>query len=113
MSELELNLNEFKEITIKVLSNLEEGEFDPLDELLKQRGNVIKKICELNCSNLEFKTKFEELGLVKLDEKMKNTLIEKRENIKYEIEKLNKSKNSIISYNKDFYRSSGVFSKKV
>lgn len=113
MKELELYLKKYKEYTVKIISCLEDGEYDLLNELLIQRGNIIKKICDLECSKEEFKNKFSIMGLAELDEKMRNILIEKRDKIKNEMEKLNKSKNSTISYSRGFYRGSGIFSKKV
>lgn len=113
MKELELNLNQYKEFTLKIISSIEEEKFDILNELLNQRGDIIKEISNLNCSKEEFKVEFEKLGLAELDQKMKSTLIQKRENIKDKMEKLNKSKNLTLSYNKDLYRRSGIFSKKV
>lgn len=97
------NLIEFKELTEKMINNVNEEKYDELENNLGERESCINKIKNLKYENEEFTKIAEKLCVLDLDKKL-NLLMEKKKNeIKVELEKNSRWKIMNKNYNNVFY----------
>jgi len=113
MENLKDALGKFRELTGKIISSLENDDYDVLDELLDSRGEIIEYIDTLEYNKEEFREISKEIGLAELEEKLNKSFSTKRIEIKDNLDKLNKGSNVNRMYNKKLNVESIFLNKKL
>jgi len=113
MENLKVLLSQYRELTEKINLSLENDNYDKLDELLNKRGELIEYIDRLKYSQNEFIKISEEIGLAILEEKLNIAFINKRIELKNNLNKLNKGSNVNKTYNKKYSVDSIFLNKKL
>lgn len=111
--ELKEALTQYRNLTIRLINVAEKEEFDSIEELLNNRENVINILKELDYKTLEFSNLIKELDIMILEEKLKSIMIEKKDMVRKEMEKVSKSKNANVQYNKKDYTRPSYFNEKI
>ncbi|WP_125152133.1 flagellar protein FliT [Clostridium rectalis] len=113
MCKLEKYLNTFKLATIDMIETIENEDYNSLESLMEKRENIIDKIDKLFYKKEDFIKICNEIELLKWDKLLNDAMVEKKQQIKKEIAKVNINRNATNNYNKKFYRNSVIFSKKI
>ena len=103
------NINLYKEITLDIIKCLKEDNIEDLENLFEKRQNILDE----EFSNKDFKKSMIELGIIELDEVIKDLLNKNIIKTKLEIKKQKLSSvanNSYINFNKE---NLNIFNKKV
>lgn len=110
--ELKKYLIEFRECTLKMIEYIEKDDLDSLQRLIDERGNIIKKIDNIEFDKSDFNSICMELDLISINDKLTELTAAKRDEVKSEIIELKRSNEASNAYNHGFGRSA-IFSKKV
>ena len=113
MKELTQKLVGFKQVTIELITALQQDEIDKLDDLLDNRQMVIENIEKLQYTTKEFTSICDELDILNVEHELLELMQEKKESTKQELNKIQLTKNAKNNYNKSFYVNSGMFNKKI
>ena len=111
-TELIKALEEYKKYTIELITCLEKEDYDSLEDFLNKRQQILDELSNLSYTKEEFSKVSEELELLVYQKKLNDLMVEKRDKVKQEINRLAQSKNANNMYNKSGYGAK-VFSKKI
>lgn len=111
-TELRKALEEYKKYTIELISCLEKEEYDSLEDFLNKRQQILDELSNSNYTKEQFSNVSEELELLVYQKKLNDLMVEKRDKVKQDINRLVQSKNANNVYNKNVYGAK-VFSKKI
>jgi len=111
--ELKEALIQYRDLTIKLINIAEKEEFDSMEKSLNNREDIIDILKKLHYNTLEFTNLIKELEIMILEEKLKSIMIEKKDMIKEEIQKVAKSKNANLQYSKKDYTKPLYFNEKI
>lgn len=111
--ELDKYLLNYREMSLKIIAELEKDNFDNLEKLINDRQGIIDNISKLNYSSEDFASIAEKLELTKIENKMRLLMQEKRNKAKRELDGLNNSKQARKNYTKGFQVDSIFFNKKI
>lgn len=89
----------YKDISIQIIAELDNETLDNLDNLLLERGEILKEISQKNQTKEELKQLYGKYDLVKIDEDMKQKFEVSLSEVKKEIDKINKRKAANNGYN--------------
>lgn len=96
MKSLNLLLEEYKELTLKLMSDIEE--VDKLDKLLDDRQKLLDEIEVINVDKKAFTIMAKELNLIELEEELKNKLEDQRIKVRKDLDTLRRQRQSNKSY---------------
>ncbi|AGK97789.1 flagellar protein FliT [Clostridium pasteurianum] len=113
MNTLKEYLDNYKNITIDLINNLYCDNLDNIDEFMQKRQNILDDLGHLNSSKKEFNSISNEIELAAIEKRLKDVMIEKKEKLRIEMEKISLSRNANNTYNKNLYGKACVFSKKI
>jgi uncharacterized Zn finger protein len=113
MKELIQKLTQFKHTTIDLISALQQGKIDKLDELLDRRQMVIEDMEKLQYTVEEFSDVCAELDILNLQHKLLELMQQSKESTKQELNKIQITKSANSNYNKSFYDNAGTFNKQI
>lgn len=113
MKELMQKLVQFKQVTIELISALENDEFIKLDDLLNSRQIVIDSIEKIKYTTAEFTNICNEFDILYQHQELVKLMQEKKDSTKEEISKIQITRNANNNYNKSFYNSVEMFNKKI
>lgn len=113
MNTLKQYLDDYKNITIELINNLYCDNLDSINEFMHKRQNILDYIQKLEYSKEEFKSIADDIKLFDIEERLKDVMIEKKEKLLSDMEKMSVSRNANNSYNKNFYGNARVFSKNI
>ncbi|MBL4938004.1 flagellar protein FliT [Clostridium sp. YIM B02515] len=113
MKEYEVIFEQYKVMSIKILESLIKEDYDILSQLLGDRELLIEKMKELNLDTTDFKNQAVKYGIIENEAKIKLLMIQKMDDIKLKLHKLELGEKANKFYNKSFYDNNKVFSKKV
>jgi len=102
MKTLKLLLEEYKELTLKLMSKVED--IEQLQMLLDERQKVLDEIEVINNDKKAFTVIAKELNLIELEEEVKNKLENEKIKVKKELDNLRRQRQANKSYatiNKD------------
>lgn len=105
-------LEKYKELTVKMIEVVNSDDMDLFQQLINSRQNVIHEMNNLNYSSQQFKGIVEELKILELEEKLKETTITKKEEYKSKISNVKLNQNAHKSYNRNFLSSSHFIKEK-
>lgn len=89
----------YKDISIQIIAELDSEVLENLDNLLLERGEILKKISQENQTKEELKQLYGKYDLFKIDEDMQNKFEFSMNEVKREIAKINKRKQASNGYN--------------
>lgn len=110
---LEEKLIEYKNLTLQLIANVENEDYDSLDKLLTSRQNVMDEIDSIEYSKEKFLALCKKLDILVLNQKLIKITKEKEANVRKNINGLRTSKTANKSYNKKFAVDSVFFNKKI
>jgi hypothetical protein len=110
---LKIQLKKYRDITLKLIENLNQNQFDELNDLLSERESVIYAINSLKYTNEEFKELCSDFKIIESEKILLNLMSKRKEFVRNEIEKMTIRRNANKSYNENFYNSNRIFSKKI
>ena len=110
---LEVALTDYRAITIKLIESLENDDYDSLEGLINQRQKLINTMSDMDYSKDEFKTQCSKLEIVMLQHKLDSLMVNKRNNLRQEMDNLSAAKNANRNYTKGFNVDSFFFNKKI
>lgn len=113
LKNLEGYLEEYKNITLKLILSLEKDDIDSLTTLLNKRDDLINKLKSISYESLDFKEVCSRLDILPLEQKLTTITRKKMDYIRGEIERLGENKTANKSYNKKFSVDSIYLSKKI
>lgn len=96
---LKRNLDQFKDLTIRLIDCLEKEDYDSLETLFNDRQTVIDEINKLKYPKESFKSICMELQLMPLQQKLTMLMNQRKVEAKQELEKLSASKIATKNYN--------------
>lgn len=106
-------LNEYKNITIKLIDEIEREEYDNLDKLLSKRQDLINDIEKLKYTKEDFLKLCKEFDILVLQQKLIKLTNEKKANLRHNIDNLSASQTANKSYGKRYAVDSVFFNKKI
>ncbi|MCY6353967.1 flagellar protein FliT [Clostridium sp. ZS2-4] len=106
-------LKEYRDITVKIITSVENEDYDNLDELLSDRQEIINLINQLKYSKKDFLYWCKELDILVLNQKLVKLMNKKKADLRNNINKLTNSQNANKSYNKQYAADSVFFNKKI
>lgn len=106
-------LLKYKEITIMLIESLKSDNIDSLDNLFDSRQKEIDKMVAINSSKEEFSKIYNELYIKEVDDKLKEKMVEKRNEVKSEMDRFNGTKSASKSYAKRNAVDAIFFNKKI
>lgn len=104
---------EFKKYTLESINSLKDDDFESLHNLISKRQYILDEIYALNPSQEEYKIIVKELDIKAIDNKLSEIIKEKRKELKYNIDIIEKNKNASNSYSQNALRKAIIFSKKI
>lgn len=113
MKELKQMLVQFKQVTIELITALQQDEIHKLDSLLDSRQMVIENMEKLKYTTEEFTNICNELDILNVQHQLSELMQAKKENTKKELNKIQLTKSANNNYNKSFYANSGTFDKQI
>lgn len=112
--ELRSFFEKLRECSIKVIEIVEKEDYDILEEIILERHNIIESISYLNFSKEEINALAKELQIQTLSSKINETIIEKKNKIKADMEEIVSVKRANNDYIKTIYNNTPhIFSKKI
>lgn len=111
-NELVKALEEYRKYTIELIKCLEKEDYDSLEDFLNKRQQILDELSNSHYTKEEFSKVSEELELLVYHKKLSDLMIDKRDKVKQDINRLVQSKNANNMYNKSGYGAK-VFSKKI
>ncbi|MCY6959553.1 hypothetical protein [Clostridium brassicae] len=106
-------LKEYADITVKIIVEIENEDYQILDELLSSRQDVIDLIEKIDYSKEEFLFLCKDLDVLVLNQKLIKLMNEKKADLRNNITNLNNLQNANKGYNKRFAVDSVFFNKKI
>lgn len=106
-------LIEYKDHTIKLIEALEKEDFDSLEPLLSLRQEKIDVMDRMEYSKNEFVDICSDLNIVNIEQKCSNLLLQKRDELKSNINKFTEAKSANRSYRATYSVDSLFFNKKI
>ncbi len=103
----------YKEYTLQIIKVIEDDNLDSLEELIKERQCLLDKALSIKHEKEESKKIYEELGIKELQDELNVLMSRKLEIIRDEMQKISKSKQANMMYNKRNYGGAKIFSKKL
>lgn len=113
MKELTQKLVQFKQVTLELITALQQDEVYKLDDLLDSRQMLIENMEKLQYSTEEFTSICIELDILNIQQELSKLMQTKKENTREELNKVQITKNANNNYNKSFYANSGIFNKQI
>lgn len=98
MMDIENLLKEYKNISNDIITNIQIKNFDKLNELLDEREKIIKMLSTTNLQ--DYSDKIKNLGILEIEEEIKNRLHQAQSELKSEIKKIKEQKKLNNIYNK-------------
>ncbi|WP_446897239.1 flagellar protein FliT [Clostridium sp. LBM24168] len=89
----------YKNISLAVISAVENDNMDSMDELVSERGKVLKLISEIDVEKKELKKLYEKYDLFSLDRKINEKFQQEMDDLKQKIRRVKISKEASKSYN--------------
>lgn len=111
--ELKNILNEYRDLTLEMITSIENEEYNNADVLIEKRKQIIDCLQNLNYNQQQFKAASDELKLLLLEQKLAKLIGDKRIKLKAELNKISNSKKAQKSYNKKFATNSVYFNKEI
>lgn len=96
MQKLKNFLEEYRDITLKLISEVEETE--KLENLIDERQKIIAKVEQLDYTKMEFSIIVDELKLLELEEQLQNRVKKEKAKVKEELDKVKKIRQARRSY---------------
>lgn len=87
---IEVLLKDYKNISLKILEELDKEGFEKLEFLLEEKDKIQERVKELNVESGKMKILFKEFETIELDEKIIEKMTTKKSYIKEKIEEVNK-----------------------
>lgn len=109
---LKNELQNYKNYTLELIELAEKDNYDIFTDILNKRQFVIDEINKLSYSVEEFQTICSELGIVSLEKKLNEFTIKRKQELRSEIMKINKSQKANNSYNNSKFGNKSYFIKK-
>lgn len=100
--DLKQELNDYKVITVEMIGSLEANNFEPLDNLLLKRQNIIDYISEQQYTGEEFAKVCSSIGLKELEERLNALMASKKNEAKLKMDSFVENKNANRKYNSKF-----------
>lgn len=113
INQLNIELNNFKSATLRLIKALQEENYEVLDELLSERQECIDKLNSINHTRSEISVAYTELELMELEEQLTELMKVKLHETEDNINELVKSKSARKSYNSKFNVDSIYVNKKI
>jgi hypothetical protein len=111
--QLSVQLIKYRDITLELISSVENENYDFLDDLLNHRETVILDINTLKYTEEEFKAACQELKILFLQDNLNKLINYKKDKVRHELDSLSSNKSAQKSYNKNFSVDSIFFNKKI
>jgi len=111
-NELIKALEEYRKYTIELMQYLEKEDYDSLEYFLNKRQKVLDSLNNSHYTKEEFSKASDKLEVLVYQKKLSDLMIEKRDKVKQNINRLVQSKNANNMYTKSGYGAK-VFSKKI
>lgn len=89
-------------ISKDIITVINENREEECEELIKKRQKIVKDIIDLNCDKAEILFLQKEFDIVSLDNKVKDLIIQRRNEIKEEMISLKKQKQANSAYGRQF-----------
>lgn len=105
-------LEEYRKCTIELIKCLEKEDYDSLEHFLNKRQQILDGLSNSDYTKEEFSKVSEDLQLLVYHKKLSDLMIEKRDKVKQDINRLVQSKNASSMYNRNMYGAK-IFSKKI
>lgn len=106
-------MNNFKELTLMLITSVENEEYDRLDFLINERQKLIDKMELLNYTREEFKEVCIGLQILPLQQKLTTIMNSSKNKIRNELDKMATSKTANKNYNKGFKVDAIFFNKQI
>jgi len=106
-------LVQFKQITMELISALQQDQVYKIDALLDSRQMLIENMEKLQYTTEEFTDICDELGILNIQQELLELMQVSKDNTKEELNKIQITKNANNNYNKSFYLNTGTFNKKI
>lgn len=113
MSTLRQCLDEYKNITIELINNLYCDNLDNIGGFMQKRQNILDSIQYLKYSKKQISSIIGEIQLFDIEKRLKDVMIQKKENLRIAMERNSLSRSANNTYNKNLYGKAVVFSKKI
>lgn len=111
MVELRQLISEYKEITLDLIEKVKND--DELEEGIKRRNNILKKIKNTNHNEEEIKELLKKANVSALDNELELTIKKEMVKIKKKIENMRKAKNARKMYRANNQLEMKLFEKKI
>ena len=98
MKTLKLLLEEYKELTLKLISEVKDAE--QLQKILEERGKLLVDIERTNIDKKAFTNMAKELNLLELEQQLKSVLEGEKAKVKKELDNLRRQRQANKSYGK-------------
>lgn len=98
MWELKNKLIKFREITLNIITSLENEDYDSPEALLEERENIIREISKLNYHRDDFRKVSQELNLILVEKKLHKLITEKRLKLKLQLKESSEMKTANQNY---------------
>jgi|GEM_PF-2806339 len=95
-------LQNYNEITIKLIEDIKLNKYDSVEELFKDRQEIIEKLKGLNYSAQEIRSVVVELKLQENEKKLNEVLNNEKNLLQNKMIKIKKGKNASHMYNRGF-----------
>lgn len=105
-------LENYKELTEKMITAVISDDMNLFQNLLDCRQKVIYKLDNLNYSSVELRRIIRELKIIELEHELSNITLIKKEEYKCNINRIKLKQNAHNSYNKAFFNDSHFFKEK-
>lgn len=106
-------LKEYKEITQKLFSCIENDNYDDLNGLVDKRESIINIIDAADYEHSEFENVITQLDIISLQNKLDSKMNEKKSELLNKINGISKNRIANNSYYKKNYEDSLLFNKKI
>lgn len=90
----------YKNISLAIISALENDDVDSMNELVSERGKVLKLISDVDVEKKELKRLYEKYDLFSIDRKINEKFQQEMDDLKQKINRVKVSKEASKSYNK-------------
>lgn len=111
--ELKDYLLEYKKITIHMIENIKNKNYDDLDHLIKERQATIDNIMSMSYLKEDFKHICDEILLLKYENELIEIMKNEKQTMREKINNVQKNKNAYKTYNSRFLKNSYFLKKKV
>lgn len=113
MEDLRYYLTQYKDCTLKLINCIEKDDIDNLQKYFDERQDLIDSMENIKYTKEEFKSLCSELDILILQKKLTDLMMEKKGNLKDEIDKFQEVKSADKNYKKKYHVDSIFFNKKI